>query len=157
MSCICGVELPTPLNSDSCIFHYKSSGTKHTICCSENCISLLISRLMETGNIPTCFVCNGWTFDELKYAVQLNVDSNDVKKQVDYKNLYLCCSEACKEKCTNYYTSAQKGTLCALCYKPNCDLQCSKCLNIRYCSRQCQVANWKKHKIECQSNADSKI
>jgi hypothetical protein len=41
------------------------------------------------------------------------------------------------------------GYECSLC-KKFCGLnKCKKCLNIIYCSRECQVSDFKKHKLNC--------
>jgi len=38
---------------------------------------------------------------------------------------------------------------CGLCRQPAKTL-CSKCKKIYYCCRECQVTDWKKHKMECE-------
>jgi hypothetical protein len=39
------------------------------------------------------------------------------------------------------------------CTKPDCASEgsqlCGKCLKAKYCSRECQVADWKAHKLVC--------
>ena len=30
-------------------------------------------------------------------------------------------------------------------------LKCSKCKKVKYCSRECQIADWKKHKKNCEA------
>ncbi|KAG9769321.1 hypothetical protein ABEF93_001447 [Exophiala dermatitidis] len=41
---------------------------------------------------------------------------------------------------------------CAICSKTTDLKRCSKCHIIQYCSRQCQAADWKKHKKSCNKN-----
>eukprot|EP01122_Echinamoeba_exundans_P015603 TRINITY_DN7485_c0_g1_i1.p1 TRINITY_DN7485_c0_g1~~TRINITY_DN7485_c0_g1_i1.p1 ORF type:complete len:271 (+),score=19.36 TRINITY_DN7485_c0_g1_i1:39-851(+) len=43
---------------------------------------------------------------------------------------------------------------CAVCHRPG-DKFCGACLSIAYCSRECQVAHWKLHKITCQAKKNS--
>lgn len=40
--------------------------------------------------------------------------------------------------------------ICIKCGKPSTK-QCSKCLSVYYCSRECQVKDWKSHKLSCIS------
>ncbi|KAF2660387.1 hypothetical protein K491DRAFT_80734 [Lophiostoma macrostomum CBS 122681] len=39
---------------------------------------------------------------------------------------------------------------CFVCKNPG-TLHCSRCLNVRYCSKTCQAANWSLHKLLCKS------
>ena len=40
--------------------------------------------------------------------------------------------------------------LCGHCNHAGCNSRCSKCKDVYYCDRKCQVADWKnKHKREC--------
>lgn len=38
---------------------------------------------------------------------------------------------------------------CAQCQKENCKWKCGKCCLIYYCSKDCQVRHWKRHKLLC--------
>ena len=51
------------------------------------------------------------------------------------------------------------------CYNPECSIPnrelersktkcCSRCRDVTYCSRECQVADWSRHKPICDENAD---
>ena len=43
--------------------------------------------------------------------------------------------------------------VCALCSKKECKLShCSKCRAVYYCSKECQKADWGRHKAECDSD-----
>lgn len=46
--------------------------------------------------------------------------------------------------------SATGPASCAQCAAVNPTFTCKKCKLVRYCSRQCQVANWKIHKENCK-------
>ena len=44
----------------------------------------------------------------------------------------------------------QKQTKCGnICCKKDGIMICSRCKIIKYCSKECQVADWKRHKTEC--------
>jgi len=47
-----------------------------------------------------------------------------------------------QEKMTNQH--------CANCFKSNQTFRCSTCKSVWYCDRACQVAHWKKHKVDCK-------
>jgi hypothetical protein len=32
--------------------------------------------------------------------------------------------------------------------------RCSKCKSVRYCSKECQVSDWKRHKMDCATKTD---
>ncbi len=41
--------------------------------------------------------------------------------------------------------------VCLHCEVRGCDRKCSGCRSVTYCSKQCQVADWKKHKVICRT------
>jgi hypothetical protein len=46
-------------------------------------------------------------------------------------------------------------TKCAVCDKKDCKLlRCARCHFIAYCSRECQISDWKEHKPQCGAFAD---
>ena len=47
-------------------------------------------------------------------------------------------------------------SLCAGCNKVKGKSQCSKCLEVSYCGRECQVGHWKAHKKFCKEMCASK-
>ncbi|KAG2373471.1 hypothetical protein C9374_012078 [Naegleria lovaniensis] len=40
--------------------------------------------------------------------------------------------------------------VCAACGKPNATKRCGGCHGVVYCSKECQVAHWKTHKVDCK-------
>ena len=46
--------------------------------------------------------------------------------------------------------------LCKVC-KKDATKRCVKCLDIWYCSKDCQVANWKEHKKYCNGHKEAKL
>jgi hypothetical protein len=70
-----------------------------------------------------------------------------------------------KTEQTNSYGSQVDGgaippseskTLCAACGKFGKLSKCSGCKVVSYCSKECQVGDWKKHKIVCKKNRGKK-
>jgi len=49
----------------------------------------------------------------------------------------------------NLASQAMTSKQCAKCSKVEGLLQCSRCKNIMYCSKECQLADWKLHKPQC--------
>jgi hypothetical protein len=47
------------------------------------------------------------------------------------------------------------GKLCATCSKPAKNV-CGGCKSIRYCSVECQRADWTRHKVECHDSSRHK-
>lgn len=43
-----------------------------------------------------------------------------------------------------------RGGACFICCKTS-TTNCSKCRDVFYCSRECQLADWKRHKIDCET------
>jgi hypothetical protein len=47
------------------------------------------------------------------------------------------------------------------CAKPGCDgaglKKCAVCLEVFYCSKECQVAHWLAHKVECKWRANERM
>jgi len=43
--------------------------------------------------------------------------------------------------------------LCANCSEPGCSLRCP-CKQVQYCGKECQKADWPKHKGVCRDRMD---
>ncbi len=56
------------------------------------------------------------------------------------------------ENTANAADTAQKMLTnnCANCLKSNQSLRCKACKIVWYCDRDCQVAHWKRHKVDCK-------
>jgi len=44
----------------------------------------------------------------------------------------------------------QSTNNCANCFKSNQSFRCNTCKGVWYCNRACQIAHWKKHKVDCK-------
>lgn len=51
----------------------------------------------------------------------------------------------------------QLGHICTVCSTISRRFVCSKCKDAKYCSKDCQKADWKVHKQECADTADLKL
>ena len=62
------------------------------------------------------------------------------------------------------YEEVKHITKMGCCYNPQCSIPngeversktkyCSRCRNVTYCSRECQVADWSRHKLNCDDDA----
>lgn len=49
-----------------------------------------------------------------------------------------------------YIIKVSSLKFCATCYKENVHLKCGNCFNVYFCSKECQVSNWKFHKLICK-------
>lgn len=74
--------------------------------------------------------------------------SNDQAIKEDMKRLAELYSNSTIEGLTD-------GFKCAKCSK-EAFKRCSKCKNVWYCSRECQVADWKEHKPKCAVEAPAR-
>lgn len=43
----------------------------------------------------------------------------------------------------------KKSTVCGQCRNPEAGQRCSRCKNVRYCSRECQAKDWPRHRPRC--------
>ena len=46
--------------------------------------------------------------------------------------------------------------LCGACKSPGATAQCTRCLSIRYCRKECQVSHWTYHKATCKAISASR-
>lgn len=57
---------------------------------------------------------------------------------------------------TSQQLSCPKEKLCAVCKKHDVDLStCNQCCSIWYCSKACQTADWKLHKLLCKAFSEA--
>jgi hypothetical protein len=67
----------------------------------------------------------------------------------------VCCSSRCHAAVTRFAEESQEGSLSIICFTckkdiTHCRLQCSRCKDVFYCSRECQKIDWSTHKRTCQ-------
>lgn len=51
--------------------------------------------------------------------------------------------------------NARAAKVCGECNKPNCELRCGGCRQIRYCDRVCQSRHWGQHKHHCTRSVEA--
>jgi len=76
-----------------------------------------------------------------KMLARLLLKAREGKKMPLEKNSNVATSTSLQEKSSNH---------CAYCLKSNQSLRCIACKSVWYCDRTCQVAHWKKHKVDCK-------
>jgi hypothetical protein len=62
---------------------------------------------------------------------------------------------AAKEAADKVKEAAKNG-VCAQCMTNAASQKCSRCLEVGYCGRECQVAHWKAHKKACKESCEKK-
>ena len=70
---------------------------------------------------------------------ELSSQSKFIKQAIHRNELIGLKPETCKAK-----NCQKKGTS-----------RCGRCKNVWYCSRQCQLSHWKKHKKKCKQSGTS--
>jgi hypothetical protein len=59
----------------------------------------------------------------------------------------MLCSRKCSRQARKKLIGPQ---LCMYCFKPGATMHCARCKTDKYCSRECQVADWPVHKKICK-------
>ena len=62
------------------------------------------------------------------------------------------CQTFCTIECCEAYISEENGNgpLCRVCKAPHCTQRCGGCHYVFYCGGDCQISDWKAHKILCK-------
>jgi hypothetical protein len=94
-----------------------------------------IYKMMQEGNAFT-----GNTFWTAAYRFHMN-------KTVVICMLYEYQTDLLKEPWT---FNPGGDPRCETCGKGNDLKSCSRCKNVKYCSRECQVSDWPSHKTACK-------
>jgi hypothetical protein len=126
---------------------FKNSRTdfvKNVRCCTEEaCCPIKHIRVWTNGkNKARCFECFK--------VVNTNTDKIMVAGQF-LGNDYLCCSKECGDKITSKFWFER----CTVCDQYG-TFKCTSCINnpdckdIYYCSRKCQVDDYRDHKTVCR-------
>jgi hypothetical protein len=63
----------------------------------------------------------------------------------------ICCAESARQIVIKIEDIATVPRVCGAC-GIKATKKCSKCMNIRYCSEECQTTDWKKHKKTCANS-----
>jgi len=89
-----------------------------------------------------------------------NAESKDNTKKPDLKSNGNTNNPKSEEKGRKAFKKIFSKTVgCQQCFKTAGEgvklLLCAKCQTVHYCSRECQVLHWKKHKSTCKNNSAS--
>lgn len=130
------------------IFGYNdANGTFQS---TEVCNECSANNNRPTPGTHMCMSCSGKLGNNSVYSRFTH--PNDLSLEV----VLLYCSSACRDSCTRDIKKQiiATGTPviydCSHCHKQGGDFKkCARCKYTRYCSRECQSADWKKHKTEC--------
>ena len=89
------------------------------------------------------------------FPQQLNFNQGYISKHDHSKNIqmhYIICVDCLKDMNPEKYREMRQ---CRSCLKSEYKiLLCSKCKCMRYCSKECQKKDWKRHKSECREVND---
>jgi MYND finger len=100
-------------------------------CDEENEFADSVLKAFIAGTVKLSMLTED-TFAEAFVQLQV-MDVPDFMDEDAFLNIQYTCAKQCyREDCHNKAT-----------------LQCS-CRSVRYCSRECQKADWKKHKVTCE-------
>ena len=70
----------------------------------------------------------------------------------------MVCSKECGDELKRTPESTVDGLICKTCEKGFERLKyCSKCMEMLYCSRECQVKDWSSHKKKCFKRPDKSM
>ena len=89
-----------------------------------------------------------------KRCCALGVYCSSCCKEADWsRHKAFCEHSSVEEKLEGSTAKAAARDACAFCGKMKSDAlkHCGRCLNISYCSKSCQQADWSRHKGVCQS------
>ena len=136
---------------------YKfNKSPKYTTICSPQCAGNIHSTIIQYNLISEmygkpersdCIVCSGDRKDDQWLAVNVNSAKGP-------QIIALCCSVPCFKQ-----FRGKLDLSCNLCNKKINDnvLLCDACKMAQYCSKDCQTADWKKHKPICSTSIINKI
>lgn len=120
-------------------FH-KDNKDQHTFYC-QNCKPDL--------SAVNCYQCHRRQIDH-KYNFVVTFQNFNLQ------TITLLCSAECfsrqKTMANEYFLEVDNDTLktgCPNCFSKIATKTCSRCKNIKYCSKECQVAHWSTHKTHC--------
>eukprot|EP01122_Echinamoeba_exundans_P014346 TRINITY_DN6468_c0_g2_i1.p1 TRINITY_DN6468_c0_g2~~TRINITY_DN6468_c0_g2_i1.p1 ORF type:complete len:130 (-),score=9.71 TRINITY_DN6468_c0_g2_i1:687-1076(-) len=94
-----------------------------------------VYTMMQEGSVPT-----GNTFWTAAHRFHM-------MKTVVISSLYEYQTDVLKER----WTFKPGGDRCETCGTANDLKSCGRCLKVDYCSRECQMKDWKRHKTSCNA------
>lgn len=113
----------------------------------------------DKGNTPLDVACKYQLAEIIEYILILSRDPQKLLERFPFEFLNPTSTSF------RYFIDLAYGTLkkrkktaeniniCARCQAADCQMRCSKCRQVYYCSDECQKANWKIHKTQCASPA----
>ena len=146
----------------------ENNAFKVIFSCNGRCNNLLAKGLKHMGGLHSfktcktcdnvirqhliCIKCKGHVKIDQCFKCKLIIKSKECFICENKINFAIC--KSCKEpqKTLRCSTCKTKKFLdkCSFCKTPTKKpLQCSRCKNIVYCSRDCQIKDWRVHKKQC--------
>jgi len=118
-----------------------------------------LEQIIAIDLLKTQATLNWPKINELSRFVLDPTIRGDVHTLVKFFRKRVPCS--CLDK---KYEEVKSITKMGMCYNPECPIPCayversktmycSRCRSVTYCSRECQKANWKFHKLHCEKCA----
>lgn len=103
------------------------------------------------GEIPECFDFYKWYFDNVLEKMLSCIYVADLPKELSAKFDAKKKDELNKEEQENVKKKGKSCWKCGLYFEDPSKLSvCSRCGKAKYCSRKCQVDDWKSHKKNCK-------
>jgi hypothetical protein len=133
---------------------------------NDDVFTLVLTNVEESFKITETTLQNTLAYYAIRILAQLGQVGSNVKMLADAGALEKMnkmvqskhgptsnMARLCIQVWAQQYAQIRDKQECDECHKQDVKLlQCSRCKKVRYCSKDCQMANWKKHKKDCTAD-----